>query len=244
MASKFAKYATNDCETTLLQIYNFIVSSGQTALRLVNDTGSAVALFKSGTGFVTSWSLSTDCPDGSYLVIEPVTALSTYRWQAKIMNDAANTTKVQFSTRGGWTNAGAAFGASSKTDLTTFNDGAAPGAGSQIYCGCGTFALDGSNTGTYVYFNIRDSASASADQMIYFGHYYPWDISFDTNPTVFLARIPTLVATAQDFGRNSADGNCLSRTSVEVAQTTSLSAAGYARLGFYDAPNTPGTTCI
>jgi hypothetical protein len=244
MASKFAKYSMTSCEEALYRLYTFVQSSGQTALRLVNDTGSAVALYSNGTGFVSSWSSSLSCPDGSYMVVEPVTAIGGVRWQAKITNAAFDTLNALFAPRGGWTNAAQNFGASAVTSDTRWNDAAAPGAGSQVYCGTGTFAIDGSNTGTYVWFNIRDSGSAGADQFLYVGGYYPWSVSYDTNPACFLTRVPTVSGSAFDLGRNGADTNNLNRTSVEVAQTTSWTAAGYARVGFYDAPNTPGSTCI
>lgn len=244
MASKFKKYSISSCEETLYRMYDFIVNSGQTALRLVNDTGSAVALWTQGTGWVSSWSSAADCPDGSYLVVEPVTALGGVRPQVKLTNAAADTLNALFAPRGGWTNAAANFGASAVTSDTRWNDAAAPGAGSEVYCGTGTFAINGSNTGTYAWFNIKDTGSGGADQFLYVGAYYPWDITYDTNPACFLARVPNVVGGTADLGRNSADGNNLNRTSVEVAQTTSWTAAGYARVGYYDAPNTPGTTCI
>lgn len=245
MASKFRKVSTVSAEQTLFRIYDFVVNtSSQSIYRLVNDTGSAVALFKFGTGFVSSWASASDCPDGSYLVIEPVTALGGIRHQLKITNAASDTNSIQLSSRGGWTNGGAAFGSSSATDATRFNDAAAPGAGSEIYMGIGTFAIDGSNTGTYFWANIKDSASANADQFCYAGNYTPWDITTDVNPICLLARVPTVEGATVDVGRNSADANCLNRTSVEFAQTTSLSAAGYARIGPHDVPNIPGATCI
>lgn len=246
MASKFRVVSTATCEDTMFALYTFIVTtSSQGIYRLVNDTGAAVALLKFGTGFVSSWSSASDCPDGSYMVIEPVTALGGIRHQIKITNSAANVNSIQVSTRGGWTNAGAAFGSSSKTDAVTFNDGAAPGASSTIYMGIGTFAIDGSNTGLYFWCNIKDTGSATADQFFYAGNYYPWSISYDVNPICLLTRIPTVVSVTLDLGRSTADANNLCRTSVEVAQTTSLSAAGYARIGLHDGTGaTPGATCI
>lgn len=246
MAHKARTVSTASAEETFFRLYDFLVNtSSQSIYRLVNDTGTAVALHN-GTNFVTSFANAAACPDGAYMVIEPTTALgpSNYRHQLRINNTAGDVSSVQLSTRGGWTNAGAAFGASAKTDATRFNDAAAPGAGSTMQMGMGTFAIDGSNTGTYLWANIRDSASGDCDQMFYAGNYYPWDITFDVNPVVLLARVPTVSAATFDFGRNSADSNCLNRTAVEVGQTTSLSAAGYARIGQTDAPVEPGATCI
>lgn len=245
MSGKFRKVSIASCEEALYQMYVFVVTtSSQSIVRLVNDTGAAVALHKAGTGFVTSWSSSADCPDGSYMVIEPVTACGSARWQLQITNAAADTLNATFACKGGWTNAAQNFGANPVTSATRWNDAAAPGAGSEVYMGTETFAIDGSNTGTYFWANIKDSGSVSADQFMYAGNYYPWSISYDTRPTCFLARVPTVAAATADLGRNSADGNCLNRTSVEVAQTTSWTAAGYARIGITDTPGTPGGTCI
>ena len=244
MPSKFRTASTASTAETFFRLYDLVVNTtSQSIYRLVNDTGSAVALYN-GSTFVSSFANAAACPAGSYLVMEPVTAIGGIRHQIRVNNVGTTVNSVQFSSRGGWTNAGAAFGASSKTDATQFNDGAAPGAGSQVYVGMGTFAIDGSNTGTYFWANIRDSGSANADQFVYCGNYYPWSISYDVNPVCFLTRVPTVSGAAFDLGRNSADTNNLNRTSVEVAQTTSWTAAGYARIGFYDAPNTPGSTCI
>jgi hypothetical protein len=246
MPSKFALVSTSTAETTVYELYNFLVNtSSQSIYRLVNDTGSAVALLKFGTGFVSSWASASDCPDGSYMVIEPVTAIGGIRHQIKITNSAANVNSVQVSTRGGWTNAGAAFGASSATAATQFNDGSAPGVGSQLYMGCGTFAIDGSNTGTYFWANIRDTGSANCDQMFYAGNYYPWAIASDVNPVCLLARVPELDGGSNnEFGRSALDANTLSRCVVEYAQTTSLVSAGYARVGINDDPRAPGAVCI
>lgn len=245
MPSKFRKVSIASCEETLFRLYQFVVTtSSQSIVRLVNDTGSAVALWKQGTGFVSSWSSSADCPDGSYLVIEPVTACGSARWQLQIRNSAFDTLNATFACKGGWTNAAANFGANPVTSETRWNDAAAPGAGSEIYMGTSTFAIDGSNTGTYFWMNIKDTGSAGADQYCYSGNYYPWSISYDTRPTCFLARVPTVSGATVDLGRNGADANNLNRTSVEVAQTTSWTAAGYARIGPTDVPNTPGSTCI
>ena len=245
MPSKFRKVSTTTCETTLFNLYTFILTtSAQSVYRFVNDTGTAIALFKFGTGFRSSWASASDCPDGSYMVIEPVTALGGIRHQIKITNSAFDTLTVQVSTRGGWTNAGAAFGASSKTDAIQGNDANAPGAGSEVFMGVSTFAIDGSNTGSYFWMNIKDTGSAGPDQYFYAGNYYPWSITYDVNPMCLLARVPNVLAGSLDLGRNTADGNNLCRTSVEVGQTTALSAAGYARIGLSDAVNTPGGTCI
>jgi len=244
MASKFKKYSGNDCETLMYRMYDFIANSGQTAIEFVNGTGSAIALYKQGVGFVTSWASSSDCPDGSYMVIQPATALGSAKWQAKISNTAADSIRCTFACKGGWTNAAQNFGANPVTNDTVWNDAAAPGAGSQVYCGAGTWAVDGSNTGTYCWFNIRDTGSAGADQFLYVGNYTPVDITYDTRPTVMLCRIPTIDGAVSSLGRDSADANCLCRTSIEVAQTTSWTAAGYARIGHTDAPTTPGTKCI
>lgn len=243
MASKFAKYGVATCEDMLYQMYYFVVSSGQTAVRLVNDTGSAVALYKGGVGFVSSWASATDCPDGSYMVAETVTAVNGYRWQWKLTNIATNVLETQFAPRGGWTNAGAAF-PSTASNLVQWNDGAAPGVGSQIYCGTGTFAISGSVTGTYLWFSIRDTASSTADQMIYGGHYYPFDIASDINPCCVLVGIPRCSNDNYAWGRNATDGTNNNRTSVEFAQSTSWNAAGYARVGYSDVTGSPGSTCI
>lgn len=245
MASKFRVVSTATAEETMYQLYVFfITTSSQSIMRLVNDTGTAVALWKQGTGWVTSWSSSADCPDGSFMVLEPVTACGSTRFQVKLSNEAGNVSAALMACKGGWTNAASNFGANPVTSATTWNDAAAPGAGSTLYMGTGTFSIDGSNTGTYFWANIRDSGSASADQFVYGGNYYPWSITYDTRPVCFLARIPTVTGNALDVGRNSADANCLSRTSIEVAQTTSWTAAGYARIGNTDLPGTPGATCI
>ena len=243
--AKFRKYSTATCEQTMFNMYSFIVSSGQTDLRLVNDTGSAVALYKGGgTGFVSSWASASDCPDGSYMVIEPVTACNSLRWQLKVLNAAADQNQVQLSPRGGWTNAAANFGASATTDSNWLNDGAAPPGGSQVYCGTDTFAIDGSTTGTYVWFHIRDTAVSQADQMGYFGHYFPWNVANDVNPVCFAVGTPRVADVAYFYGRNTGAADNQNRVGVEYAQTTSLVSAGYARLGFTDVPNDPGTTCI
>lgn len=244
MATKSRKYTVSTCEDVLFQVYTFIVSSGQTAMRLVNDTGSAVALYSGGVGFVASWASSANCPDGSYLIVEPVTACGSARWQMYFVNASGNITQAGFAPRGGWTNAATNFGGNPLIPDVQINDANAPGAGSQIYCGTGTFAIDGSNTGTYLWVNIRDSGSATADQFCYGGNYYPWDISYDTRPCCFLARVPTVDDAVLALGRSTADGNNLNRTSVEVAQTTSWASAGYARIGPADTPLTPGATCI
>jgi len=244
MPSKFRSASTASTAETFYRIYDLVVNTtSQSIYRLVNDTGSAVALYN-GSTFVSSFANAAAVAAGSYMVIEPVTALGGRRHQIRINNTGTTVNSVQFSSRGGWTNAGAAFGSSSATSATQFNDGAAPGAGSTVIMGMGTFAIDGSNTGTYFWANIRDSGSAAADQFTYAGNYYPWSISYDVNPVCLLARVPTISAASVDLGRNSADANCLNRTSVEVAQTTSLVSAGYARIGSNDTPATPGTTCI
>lgn len=244
MASKFVKYSIASCEDLLYKLYYYIVSSGQTALRLVNDTGSAVALYKAGTGFVSSWASASDCPDGSYMIVEPVTACGSARWQLYFVNASANIFQSGFAPRGGWTNAAANFGGNPLIPDVQWNDAAAPGVGSEVYIGGGTFAIDGSNTGTYLWANIKDADSATADQFVYGGNYYPWSISYDTRPCCFLARIPTVGDYSLTLGRNSGDTSNLSRTSVEVAQTTSWASAGYARIGPADTPLTPGATCI
>ena len=244
MSSKFKKYAGNTCEELMYGMYQYIANSGQTALQFVNDTGSAIALYKGGTGFVTSWASASDCPDGSYMVVQPVTACGSPRWQAKFLNDSGNTLRCLFACKGGWTNAAQNFGANPVSPENGWNDGAAPGAGSQVYCGGGTWAIDGSNTGTYLWFNIRDTGSASADQFVYVGNYSPVDITYDTRPTCLLQGIPLVTDAAYTLGRNTADGTNVSRTSVEVAQTTSWVGAGYARVGPTDIPNAPGATCI
>ena len=246
MGFKYRVVATTSAEETMFELYKFIVTtSSQSIYRLVNDTGTAVALLKFGTGFVTSWTSASDCPDGSYMVIEPVTTLGSYRHQIKLTNSAANVSSCQLSSRGGWTNAGAAFGASARTDATTWNDGAAPGAGSELYMGIGTFAIDGSNTGTFFWCNLKDTGSATPDQFCYAGSHYPFAIASDVNPVVLLARIPRVDnATSLDFGRNGADANNLMRTPVEVGQTTSMSVAGYARVGINDDPRVPGAVCM
>lgn len=245
MASKFVKYSIASCEDLLYKLYYYIVSSGQTALRLVNDTGSAVALFKGGgAGFVASWASAADCPDGSYMIVEPVTACGSDRWQMYFVNASFDTMQAGFAPRGGWTNAAANFGGRPTIPDVQWNDANAPGAGSQIYIGAGTFAIDGSNTGTYLWCNIKDAGSATADQFVYGGNYYPWDIAYDTRPCCFLARVPITDDTVRSLGRSSADSNNLNRTSIEVAQTTSWASAGYARIGHSDTPAAPGNTCI
>jgi hypothetical protein len=244
MASKFVRYGTASCEESLFRMYTFIASSGQTALQFVNNTGSAIALYKQGTGFVTSWSSSSDCPDGSYFVIEPVTVLGSARWQAKFTNASADTLKCLFSVKGGWTNAAQNFGANPVTPDNGWNDGAAPGVGSQVYCATGTFAIDGSNTGTYAWFNLRDTSAASADQFVYVGNHVPLDIAVDTRPTCLVQGIPLVTNASFTIGRDTSDSTNVCRTPVEVAQTTSLVSAGYARVGYSDSPGTPGSTCI
>lgn len=245
MASKFRKYGVATCEDIMFSMYDYIANSGQTALRFVNDTGSAIALYKGGgTGFVTSWASASDCPDGSYMVVEPVTACGSARWQAKFKNDSANTLKCLFACRGGWTNAAQTFGANPVSPENGWNDGSAPGVGSQVYCGGGTWAIDGSNTGTFLWFNIRDTGSGSADQFVYVGNYNPFNVSLDTRPTCLVQGIPLMTDSAFNVGRNTSDSTNVSRTSVEFAQTTSWVSAGYSRIGFSDVPGTPGGTVI
>jgi hypothetical protein len=247
MGFKYRVVSTASTAETLFRIYDFVVNtSSQSIYRLVNDTGTAVALHN-GTTFVTSFANAAAVAAGSYMVIEPTTALGSgnYRHQIRINNTGSTVNSVQVSTRGGWTNAGAAFGASSATAATQFNDGAAPGAGSQLYLGCGTFAINGSNTGTYFWTTIRDTGSANCDQMAYAGNYYPWAIASDVNPVCMLARVPELDGGSNnEFGRSALDANTLSRCVVEYAQTTSLVAAGYARVGINDDPRAPGAVTI
>ena len=245
MPFKYRLVSTVSTAETFFRIYDFLVNtSSQSIYRLVNDTGTAVALHN-GTTFVTTFANAAAVAAGSYMVLEPVTALGAYRHQIRINNTGTTVNSVQVSTRGGWTNAGAAFGASSKTDATQFNDGAAPGAGSQVYLGCGTFAIDGSTTGTFLWVNIRDTGSANCDQMFYAGNYIPWAIASDVNPVCLLARVPELDGGSNfEYGRNATDGNTLSRVAVEYAQTTALSVAGYARVGINDDPRAPGAVCI
>lgn len=245
MPSKFVLASTVSTAETFFRIYTLIVTTtSQSIYRLVNDTGSAVAL-NNGSGFVTSFANAAAVAAGSYMVIEPVTAIGALRHQIRINNTGTTVNSVQVSTRGGWTNAGAAFGASSATAATQFNDGAAPGAGSQVYMGIGTFAIDGSTTGTYFWANIRDTGSANCDQMVYAGNYYPWAIASDVNPVCLLARVPELDGgSSNEYGRSALDANTLSRCVVEYAQTTSLVSAGYARVGINDDPRAPGAVCI
>ncbi len=243
MASKFRKYSNTSCEETLYRMYDYIVNSGQTALRLVNDTGSAVALYTQGVGFRTSWASASDCPDGSYLVVEPVTAIGSVRWQWRLSNVATNVLKTQFAPRGGWTNGSASFPGATSNDVQ-WSDGSAPGAGSQVYIGGGTFAINGSTTGTFLWVNIRDTGNGSADQMIYGGHYYPFSISYDVNPCCVVVGIPRVANEDYSWGRNSSDGVNNNRVGVEPAQTTSMVSAGYARVCHTDIPGIPGATCI
>lgn len=178
------------------------------------------------------------------MIVEPVTACGSDRWQMYFVNASGNTMQAGFAPRGGWTNAAANFGTNPVQPDVRWNDANDPGAGSQLYIATGTFAIDGSNTGTYLWANIKDTGSSSADQFTYGGNYYPWDISYDTRPCCFLARVPTVDDAVSSLGRNSSDGNNLNRTSVEVAQTTSWASAGYARIGLGDTPAAPGNTCI
>ena len=242
MGGKFLKQAITTCEQTMFELYDFIANSGQTVLRIVENTG-VKALYKQGTGYVSSWASVTDCPDSSFLVVEPVSANGGVRWQMKIKNDAGNTTKCIFAPDGTWTNGGAGPGSFSgvQTAETTINDADVPGASSFLYCGCNTVSYD-AGTRTYTYFWFMISDSGAANQMCYAGGFTPYNPTDDTKPACFLAREPVLTNINFYFGRATTDANALCRCATEYAHSTTWNAAGYARVGFTDSSNSPGVT--
>jgi hypothetical protein len=242
MGGKFLRQSITTCEQTMFELYDFIANSGQTVLRIVENTG-VKALYKQGTGYVSSWASSSDCPDGSYMVIEPVSANGGVRWQLRLKNDAADTTKAIFAPDGTWSNGGAGPGSFSgvQTAETTINDGAAPGASSFLYCGCNTVSYDaGTRTYTYFWFMINDSGAAN--QMCYAGGFTPFNPDDDTKPACFLARNPDLNSSSGNFGRTTADSNALSRCASEYAHSTTWNTSGYARVGFSDNATSAGAT--
>lgn len=235
MAITYTKTSTTSAEQSLFRVYDFVANSGQTAVRFVG-AGATPAIYKAGTGYVASFTSASDCPDGSYVLLEPTSA-SVTRWQLQIKNGAFDTLYATFAPDGTWSNGGAGPGSFSGTvtSETQINDGGAPSGGSTIDCCAGTSDLGGGSTGTFFWCNIRDSGSGTPDQFMYAGCYTPARIAYDTKPCVFLSRIPTLGTEQYSLGSNSSNFQCLSRCGTEVAHSTTWTTSGYCRLGVTDA---------
>lgn len=246
MAAKSRSYAITSAAEELYQWYYFIASSGQTALEIYSDGGTP-AVYKSGTGYVSSFASAADCTSGSYFVFRPVSANGGVRWYVKVKYDTGNTLKVTCSPDGTWSNGGAGPGSFSgvQTNETTVNDAAAPGAASSMQFHCATVSYNGgSNTYTYLWVNIRDTGDATPQQWCYMGGYRPFNASADTKPFVFLARIPTVDTTNLGVGANVTTSNQLSRCATEYAHSTTFTTSGYCRIGLIDTPTAPGATSL
>lgn len=228
MSEKHVKYplasatADNNTGEIMYRIFTFISSSGQAAVRFAyNSTATSVSSSVGYGGTPTSFS---DFPSGSFIVVEPVTAMpSGYRWQVKIERSATNTIRQQMSTVGGWEgNSTKNFISNSTnnppnitpptTDFVNFI-ATSPASGSYLLVSTADSDTYGSNNTPATYFRYLTWAAGAVEGSqfaagVSFGSYIPYNTSSNTNPVYLLAGNPNInTASTNQWSVNATSNN-------------------------------------
>lgn len=206
----------------MLNIFNFVSSSGQNSVRFAY--GSTAAAVSTSLGYGGAPSAYSDFGDRSFIVIEPVVTMSSgYRWQAFIeRNDTSGSCLFRLSTIGGWEGGATKNFVSNSTnsppgrtppvtDAVPLIDTLASGNLMLI----STSDLDkyGTASNPATYFRVMKWAHTAAEgaQFLYgssFGSYIPFNTDSNTNPVYALAGFPDPITTpSYGWGSNSTLGS-------------------------------------
>lgn len=209
MAEKHVEYfiensSPGSAGELMLDIFSFVSSSGQNAVRFAYD--STAASVSGSLGYGGNPTDPSNFPSGSFIVIEPVQAMpSGYRWQALFERYTSTTISVQLSTVGGWE------GGSTKNFISNSTNnppGIVPPVTDKVQwmpsaiaaktallissCDLDTY---GPNATPSTYFRVLLQVPSAAEASQYtlcvvVGGYIPFNHSMNTNPCCLISRIP------------------------------------------------------
>jgi len=218
MSEKHVKYTMAGTTTNevMNNIFSFVSSSGQNAIRFAYS-GTATSV-SSTLGYGGSPSV-TNFASGSFIVIEPVTAMpSGYRWQVKIENISTSQIGATLSSVGGWEgNSTKNFISSSVnnppgitppvTDRVVWLN-ATPSAGFIYLISSADLDTYGASAIPSSYFRIVEWQASAAEgsqfvQALHVGGYIPTNQVSNTNPVAMLARNPGMTVSTSYWGNTS-----------------------------------------
>ena len=260
MAEKHVKYAlgtTTRIADMMWCIYQFVLTSGQTAVRFADN--NVLHAVYNGTAYATPTS-STDFPTGSFIVLESsATMPSGHRWQVKFSRTTAVYSTL--STVGGWdylTNAFTSSGGSTPPGITPpvtdtlIWSATGTGTTAQLLISSSDLDTYGASAISYSYISVHEWFSTTSEGVqflnsSYVGGYVPTNMTNNTNPVCILARVPSLenIGGAPNFGANSVSlSECRIAPDYNFATTTLNQVASYAFITSVSADNggVPGSS--
>lgn len=207
----------------LWSIYDFVANQQTGIVRFALD-GATNAVWD-GSAFITPTS-ATDFGNGSYIVVEPVTASEGgTRWQTKFLAETlaasgnANYGKVKMSYSGGWSQADPDWATQAATSAVTDSELIVQWsitASDTFYMSCSssdTFTND-AGAQSYTYFRPlvwdQDGAEDAKLMGVFSGGYIPVDANSNTSPAVLMTRNVQVLDTASAWGdRTTTEDFCL-----------------------------------
>lgn len=221
--------AGSGATTDVMQaIYSFVNTNGAACgLRIAVD-GSTAATHNGtalGTpdGTVGWWATAAN----AYMVIEPVNAMpGGGRWQVKIIRASTAALNAVWAPIGGWTVAAQTYAGLPVSAVTQWNDGSAPGASCTHYISGSNLETYTAGASTYGYTFLRilgrRGGGTEDNQFVYglyVGGYVPNEPTVDTQPSVMLARYPSMAGAALSWSYGSNNSNNVNRAPVDDVHT-------------------------
>lgn len=239
MGEKHQKYVmtTSGYDEAMYALYTFVSSSGQNAVRFVNNSTAQAVSSSLGKGGLP---VTANFVSGSFIVVEPVNAMpSGYRWQARISRSTTDQ-RYNLSTIGGWDiNSGSFLAVSGVTPPVTgevvWNSNAdALAINNQWLFSSSDLDTYGASSTPATYFravrwiptNVEGSQFGVSS--FHIGGYIPTNVSANTNPVVALGGKPFIFNGASNWGYSTADGNNRNRCNPDYNYSTTVLASSYA----------------
>lgn len=226
MGEKHVLYQPGSGATTdvMQSIYAFVNTYGSSCgLRIASDGGTYATFNGSALGTPDGtagwWSTGAN----AYIVIEPTATMpGGGRWQVKILRASTTVLNAVWAPTGGWLTTATTFGTNPVSAVTQWNDGSAPGASCTHYISGSnleTYAA-GNSTYGYTYLRIlgRRSGGTEDNQFVYglyVGGYVPNEPTVDLQPSVMLARQPSLAGGALSWSYAVNNSNNVNRAPVD-----------------------------